>query len=269
MAVEWRLIRDSARPGSEQLALEEAAAETARSEGIGTVRVYGWQPSCLSLGYNQDPATVDWEYCEAAGIDVTRRQTGGGGILHDATGDVAYTIVAPREAVPGDLLACYRELCRPILTALEAVGLDATLAETSRDALFAPACYLRDVHPAHDIVVDGAKVSGNAQYRQRDAVIQHGSITYDVEPASSLAVFEDHGLTEATVRERVTSVRDHTDATREDLWDALETALADWSGATPGTWRSQERELAISLCAEKYERASWIHDRETPPVRRG
>src|SRR6056297_3286514 len=184
---EWRLIRDEPRTGATQMALEEIAARTALEDDLRTVRVYSWEPSTLSLGYRQDAESVDWEFCERERVDVTRRQTGGGGIYHDRDADISYTIVAPAEEVPGDLMECYALFCEPILEALNRLGLDADFAEVPKSSIHQPSCYLRDVNPAHDVVVhtdDGPsmKVSGNAQYRRRDAVIQHGSISYDCEP---------------------------------------------------------------------------------------
>ena len=76
-AVDWRLIREEARPGPMQMALDEVAAETAAAGGPATLRTYRWEPSCLTLGRHQDPETVDWAFCEREGIDVTRRSAGG------------------------------------------------------------------------------------------------------------------------------------------------------------------------------------------------
>ncbi|PSP71792.1 lipase, partial [Halobacteriales archaeon QH_6_68_27] len=63
---EWRLIREEARAGPLQMALDEVAARAA-AEGVCTARVYRWEPGTLSLGYHQDPRTVDWEFCEREG----------------------------------------------------------------------------------------------------------------------------------------------------------------------------------------------------------
>ncbi len=115
----WRLIRDEPRDGATQMALEEIAARAALEDDVRTVRTYAWEPSTLSLGYRQDAETVDWEFCEREGIDVTRRQTGGGGIYHDRHADISYTIVAPADEVPGDLMDCYELFCEPILEAFD------------------------------------------------------------------------------------------------------------------------------------------------------
>ena len=160
---EWRLIRERGRPGPMQMALDEVAAETAARGGPRTVRVYRWSSGTLSLGYHQEADTVDWDHCADAGIDVTRRRTGGGGIYHDIVGDISYSVIAPAEALPGELEAAYNRLCEPVLAGLDRLGVGASFLDEPAPALHRPACYLRALDPAHDIGVDGKKNSGKAQ----------------------------------------------------------------------------------------------------------
>jgi len=264
---EWRLIRDEPRAGATQMALEEIAARTALEDDLRTVRVYSWEPSTLSLGYRQDADTVDWDFCEREGIDVTRRQTGGGGIYHDRYADISYTIVAPADEVPGDLMDCYELFCEPVLEAFDRIGIDAAFASAEQASIYQPSCYLRDINPAHDIVAsaaagaDAKKISGNAQYRQRDVVIQHGSISYDLEPRAHVGVF-DTDLVESTFIDRVTSIRDETGIDRDAAVNAVAGALGDWADATDSTWRDAELAAARKLAARKFGSDAWVRDRE-------
>ena len=262
---EWRLIREEPWSGPMNMALDEIAAETAADGGPRTLRVYRWEPSTLSLGYHQDPDTVDWDYCAAEGITVTRRQTGGGGIYHDGHGDISYSIVAPAGELPGELVASYRLLCTPVLDAFDRLGVPAAFAETGRPALHDPACYLRELHPAHDVVVpdeDGPrKVSGNAQHRRTDAVVQHGSLTYAVCPDRHLAAFAAPGVDATTFRERVTGIEEHADVTRADAVATLEAALRDWADAAEGSWTTDELTRARERATEKYGSDEWTNRR--------
>ncbi|MBZ6494229.1 lipoate--protein ligase family protein [Natrinema longum] len=264
---EWRVIRDGSREGAMQMALEEVAARTALEDGVRTVRTYSWEPSTLSLGYRQDADTVDWDFCEREGIDVTRRQTGGGGIYHDRFADISYTIVAPADEVPGDLMDCYELFCDPILEAFDRMSVDAAFASAEQDAIYQPSCYLRDINPAHDIVApanagDGAnKISGNAQYRQRDVVIQHGSISYGLEPRNHVGVF-DADLAESTFTDRVTSVRDVAGIDRDDAVETIAESLRDWCDADESSWRDGELEAARALADRKFGADEWVRDRE-------
>ena len=279
---DWRLIREESRPGPMQMALDEAAAETAAAGGPATIRTYRWEPSCLTLGYQQGPDTVDWAFCEREGIDATRRQTGGGGIYHDNGGDIAYSIAVPAGDVPGRLLDCYHLLCEPILDAFARLGIDADYVEESVPELYHPACYLRELHPAHDVVAgqtseteaDAAgtgrrrKIAGNAQYRKRDAVIQHGSLTFSVDAERHLGVFADSPVTPEAFRERVVGIDELADVDRETAVASVEDALAAWVSENEdaeldrdGSWTKAEIERAEELVETKYGADDWVHTR--------
>ena len=258
---EWRLIREEARDGPMQMALDEIAAETAAAGGPRTVRVYRWKPSTLSLGYGQDPNTVDWDHCATEGVSVTRRQTGGGGIYHDVDGDVSYSIVAPKSELPGDLMDAYHLLCEPILGAFDRLGVDADYVSDSVPEIWKPACYLRELHPAHDIVAAGRKISGNAQYRRRESVVQHGSLTYAVQAADHLDVFAGHDVTPERFRDRVVGIEELADVSRPEMVSTVEETLSEWADAEEGSWTDEELERARERAEEKYANDEWVRRR--------
>ena len=263
---DWRLIREEAHDGPTNMALDEVAAATAAAGGPRTVRVYRWDPGTVSLGYRQDGATIDRSAIEREGFDAVRRPTGGGAIFHDNWGDISYSIVAPAPELPGDLLEAYELLLTPLFDAFNRLGVPARSATESLPAIHEPACYLREVHPAHDVVVstDGEprKISGNAQYRRRDAVVQHGSITFASDPERHLSIFADPGVDPETFAGRVTSVREHADVGKEEVVRALETALEEWTGAEEGTWTEAERERARERVRNKFGTDAWTWHRE-------
>ncbi len=281
--LDWRLVREELLEGPEAMAYDEVAAETVAEGGPATVRVYQWLPPTLSLGYAQDPDTVDWEFCAETGIDVVRRRTGGGAIYHDTHGDVSYSIVAPADALSGDLTESYAELCEPLLAALSELGIDAGFADEAAPAQYEPACYLRATDPAHDVVgPDGRKLSGNAQYRTRDAVVQHGSLTFTVRPERHLDCFADPGVTPEAFAERVTGVKelggssydppspdqeevgpmDSFDYQREATVRTLEECLAGYVDADDGDWTGDEDARAAEIADERYRSEAWTRDGE-------
>jgi lipoate-protein ligase A len=255
---EWRLIREEARSGPENMALDEVAAETAAAGGPRTLRVYRWDPGTLSLGYRQPADTVDWEFCERVGIPVVRRPTGGGGIYHDAIGDISYSIVVPAEDVPGDLMETYTHLLEPVLDALDRMDVPATIAEEPAAAIHEPSCYLRGIDPAHDVVVGGHKIGGTAQYRTREAVVQHGSITFARATERHLGCFAGAPDPE-TFEGRVTSIREQAGIDRERAVACLESTLEEWADADEGTWTGDELERAAELAAGRFDDDAWTH----------
>lgn len=260
---EWRIIAEESWDGPTNMALDEIAAETAAAGGPRTLRVYRWEPSTLSLGYNQDPETIDWAFCEREGITVTRRPTGGGAIYHDSWGDVSYSIIVPADEVPGNLMDCYELLCEPVLSAFQRMRVDAHFADEEQPAIYEPACYLRPLHPAHDVVgPDGRKISGNAQYRQRDVVVQHGSLTFSTTPERHCACFTGHpdpevGPDPEAFADRVSGIDEYADVNRDGVVDTLASTLAEWAEADEGTWTDDELERARDLAARKHETDAW------------
>jgi len=141
------------------------------------------------------------------------------------------------------------------------MGVPAHVAEEPQPALHHPACYLRKLHPAHDVVVGGRKISGNAQYRQKDAVIQHGSITFARETERHLATFADPGVTPDEFEARVTSVRSEAGIDRDAAVEAVETALAAWADAEPGGWTDEELARAETIAEERFADDEWTRRR--------
>ncbi|MFB6174025.1 MAG: biotin/lipoate A/B protein ligase family protein, partial [Halobacteriales archaeon] len=226
--LDWRLIREETRPGAMQMALDEVAAETAAETGTATARVYRFKPTALTLGYAQDAGTVDWAACEAAGVDVVRRRTGGGGILHHTVGDVSYSLAVPADALPG-ARESYRLLLEPVVRTFERMHVDARPAGTERPGVHEPSCYLRGIDPDHDLVVgddDGVrKVGGTAQHRGREAVLQHGSLVFSAFPERHLAAFADPGVDAAGFRERVAGLDEYSAEPRTGVVGLLEAML--------------------------------------------
>jgi lipoate-protein ligase A len=247
------------------MAFDEVAAETVRSGGPATVRLYRWTPSTVSLGYGNDADIVDREYCAENAVDVTRRQTGGGAIYHDTVGDVAYSIIAPKAAFSGDVTESYRELLEPVLAAFESVGAGVGFADSDAPEIWKPMCYLRALDPAHDLVApDGRKIAGNAQHRSRDVIVQHGSLTFSSDPDRRLAPFVDPPVSPSAFADRVCGLTDLVDLDRPAFVDRLETELAEWADAEPGDWTDAERERATELSKRKYDNERWVTDRSDP-----
>lgn len=265
--MDWRLIPEERLEGPLSMAFDEVAAETVATGGPATVRLYRWTPSTVSLGYGNDGSIVDWTYCEESEVDVTRRQTGGGAIYHDGFGDVAYSIIAPRSAFPGDVTECYRQLLAPVLAAFEAIDAGVGFADSEAAALWEPICYLRALDPAHDLVApDGRKIAGNAQYRTREAIVQHGSLTFGSDPEAHLAPFVDPPIDTEAFADRVCGLAgiEGVDAGRSAFVDRLEAELASWADADPGAWTDAECDRAAELRERKYGHDRWVRDRVDP-----
>lgn len=175
-AATWRLIVDGEADGPTNMALDDAILEAVSEEAsLPTLRFYGWSPPCLTLGRSQPQAEADLEACRAAGVDVVRRPSGGQAILHgdELTYSIALLQSDPR--AEGGVLEVYRLLSDGLLDGLCRLDVCAVSAAGKPDgAVRTPICF--ETPAAYEIVADGRKLVGSAQWRARGAVLQHGTL---------------------------------------------------------------------------------------------
>ncbi len=234
---------------------------------LPTLRFYAWQPPCLSLGYGQRAADVDFVRLAAAGWDVVRRPTGGRAILH--TDELTYSLILPADdpISEGGILPSYRRIRCALTAGLKRLGVTPDPDTDSAAVSAGPVCF--NSPGRYEITVNGRKLIGSAQARRRGGVLQHGSLplfgdlaricdalTYPDEAARELgrAQVRAHATTLAAVL-RVTHV-DWTAAA-----DALASGFAEVFDVTFGGGLSQlspaERDTADRLVADVYGTLAW------------
>lgn len=177
----WRLIDTGFLDGHSNMAIDEALLRSFDpASSLPVLRLYGWLRPSLSLGRFQKAAEVlDLEKCLDAGVSVVRRITGGGVIYH--ADELTYSIVCSPGQIPpsssikdsfrvltGFLLDFYRRLGLDAEYALDVATAGARLGERT-DFCFAG-------RESYDILIEGCKIGGNAQRRQKNIIFQHGSI---------------------------------------------------------------------------------------------
>ncbi|MGD9253963.1 MAG: hypothetical protein PVG92_08530, partial [Holophagae bacterium] len=124
----WRLIIDGDLAGAANMARDVAILEAVASGGSPpTLRLYGWNPPCLTLGRHQGVDAANFEFCRSNGIDIVRRPTGGRALLHHL--EQTYSVVAPLGAgpLPKPLQEAYRTICRALVAAMQSLGVRAEL----------------------------------------------------------------------------------------------------------------------------------------------
>jgi lipoate-protein ligase A len=157
------------------MALDEALMESAR-RGLATLRFYEWRPGCLSFGRNQI-ARERYDRAEAKrlGIDIVRRPTGGRAVYHDR--ELTYSLTAPADAW-GSMKEAYTRINRALSAGLRRLGVPASVAAHDQGRPSprptVRACF-RDPLPG-EVMADGCKLVGSAQWRKKGALLQHGSI---------------------------------------------------------------------------------------------
>jgi lipoate-protein ligase A len=194
----WRLLRTAPASGAWNMAVDEAILEAVGRETVpATLRLYSWQPACLSLGYAQPSEDVDQEALRKRGWELVRRPTGGKAILH--TDEITYSVIGPEhdERLSGGVLESYLKLSQALIRTLGNLNISAESVErpagarnstdrqaadnaterdffTERASEQNPVCF--EVPSTYEITIQGRKIIGSAQARRKEGVLQHGSL---------------------------------------------------------------------------------------------
>ena len=248
----WRLLPYEKQDDSyAKMALDEAIlTSVARKEAPITLRFYHWPRPAVALGYFQAVAQeINVDACERDGLEIFRRMTGGGAVYKDPAGELNYSLIIPENhpLLPRDVMSSYRVIQQGIIKGLENLGLQPELTGIN------------------DIVLDGKKISGNAQTRKQGVVFQHGTLLldFDVEKMAtylqiSKEKLSDKGLAE--IRNRVGTLREYLPQTSiADMEKALIRGFAQNFKAEmkPGEITDREQELKQELYKQKYSTREW------------
>lgn len=167
------------------LALEEFVADKYDEEAF-----FVWQSEpTVIIGRNQDlESEVNLEYCQANGVDIVRRRSGGGCVYSDK-GNIMISYISHR----GDAAAVFQRYLSALTSCLASIGLEAVSSERN------------------DVLVGGKKVSGNALQQLQDKSIAHGTLLFSTDlDALETAVrppvekLSRHGI--KSVRQRVANL---------------------------------------------------------------
>jgi lipoyl(octanoyl) transferase len=267
MTDNWRYIITPPSHGAWNMAVDEAVLESAgRGDSLPTIRLYAWQPACLSLGYAQSFKDVDLPRLKAKGWELVRRATGGRAILH--TDELTYSVAtSPEEArMSGTVLESYQRLAKALVIAVRALGLPVEMEENSppASATKGPVCF--EVPSAYEIVVGGKKLIGSAQTRKRTGILQHGTFPLwgDLTRITEALVFPDEQarlaageklLARAVTAESVTGRIIPWESAAAAFLTAFESSLD--IKLAPGELTPLEKERAAELVKNKYDHPAW------------
>ena len=183
-----RVILDGARDPRVNMAIDEAILRMRPGTGVDTLRIYTWLPTGVSIGRSQDPhKAVNIREAERRGYPLVRRPTGGRALLHSSTGEVTYSIVLSSNTplYKLDVATSAAKIAEGVAEAARLLGLDARVGGY-RGLGGEELCYLTE--GASDVTVEGKKISGSAQVRTGEALLQHGTLLLDFDPREWVAV---------------------------------------------------------------------------------
>jgi lipoate-protein ligase A len=270
----WRLLlhRDPAR-GAWNMAADEAVLESAgRGDSLPTLRLYAWEPACLSLGYAQSFSDVDLPRLLKHGWEVVRRPTGGRAVLH--TNEITYSVIAPlsEPRVAGTVLESYNRLAAALVEALRLLSLPVKVQERTENTNKStnPVCF--EVPSTYEITVDGKKLVGSAQARRKEGVLQHGSLPLTGDLGRILQVLAFHD--EEARQNAATRLLEHATTVQTALgrnvgWDeAAQAYVAAFRSVLgldfqPDDLTPAEIARAAELVTNKYAHPDWTQKQKS------
>ncbi len=193
---EWYFINSGPCTPSFNMALDEALLDWhSKGELPPIIRFYEWNPATLSIGYFQQALRdINIEEVKRQQLGFVRRPTGGRAVLHDK--ELTYSIIVTESYpnMPQTVTEAYRVLSEGLLLGFQNLGLDAYFSvpdtEEKRADLKQPksaVCF--DAPSWYELVVEGKKVAGSAQTRQKGVILQHGAILLELDEEKLLSVF--------------------------------------------------------------------------------
>ncbi|ERN53041.1 lipoate--protein ligase family protein [Alkalihalophilus marmarensis] len=269
----WRFIDSGNCSPAYNMALDEALLDWHSKGKIPpTIRFYGWNPATLSIGYFQKvEKEVNMKAVKDYGLGFVRRPTGGRGVLHDQ--ELTYSVIVSEDhpEMPATVTEAYRVISEGILEGFKKVGLDAYFAvprtDEEKNALKNPrsaVCF--DAPSWYELVVEGRKVAGSAQTRQKGVILQHGSIILDIDEDK---LFDLFNYPSERVRERmqknfknkavaINALRE-TSLTMEEAKEAFHYGFEKGLGITlePYSLTMDEEAEVWKIAHERYEQDSW------------
>src|SRR5271163_3168902 len=131
----WRFLPFSMASAAENMAVDETILNSYLAEDAPpTLRLYGFAPPAVSLGYAQKMSRTDVITLREQGLDVVRRPTGGRAVLH--FNDLTYALVAPvrssdrtvaRGILPNGVVEAHTEICRALILTFAQFGISLNL----------------------------------------------------------------------------------------------------------------------------------------------
>lgn len=273
MTETWNFINTGSQDPYYNMAMDEALLNfVSRGEIDPVIRFYTWNPATLSIGYFQRlQKEIDIDKVNEKGFGLVRRQTGGRGVLHDK--ELTYSVIVPESHpnMPSTITEAYRVISQGLLEGFKNLGFETYFAvprsKEEREKLKQPrssVCF--DAPSWYELVVEGRKIAGSAQTRQKGVILQHGSILQDIDidELFDMFIFKNDRLKakmkEAFV-EKAVAINDisETHITLSEMEKAFEEGFKTGLNIEFKPLELSEQQLAeVKELEEKYRSDDWM-----------
>ncbi len=277
----WRFLHTGAGDAAYNMAVDEALLlAVSKGDSLPIVRFYRWLPAAMSIGcFQKSISEINLAALREHGYGFVRRPTGGRAVFHDS--ELTYSIIVSEqdEQIPRTVNEAYRVLSEGLLFGFRKIGLNAEMIHLheksqhpSDQQLRTAACF--DAPSWYELVVEGKKIAGSAQTRQKGVLLQHGSILLELDIHKYLQMLVvDERLSRDRLAKKLTNnavaindlrrlkglptlqISDIEEPFKQGLREALG---IDW---VFDQLTVAEQEKALELVREKYGTDSWNYQK--------
>ncbi|MFD3447284.1 lipoate--protein ligase [Microbacteriaceae bacterium 4G12] len=200
------------------------------------------EPSII-IGKNQNTVEeIHADYVREKGIHVVRRLSGGGAVYHDL-GNLNFSFITKDD---GESFHNFKKFTEPVIEALRKLGVNAELSGRN------------------DILAEGRKISGNAQFSTKGRMFSHGTLLFDShmeDVVSALNVKMDKIQSKGikSVRSRVANIREflQQDVTIEQFKSLLLQSIFKGDKIPEYVLTEQDWKEIEKLSTERYRNWDW------------
>ncbi|MEI2663591.1 lipoate--protein ligase [Rossellomorea sp. LJF3] len=200
------------------------------------------EPSII-IGKNQNTIEeINTDYVEKQGLHVVRRLSGGGAVYHDL-GNLNFSFITKDD---GESFHNFKKFTEPVVTALHKLGVKAELSGRN------------------DIIAEGRKISGNAQFSTKGRMFSHGTLLFDSEMenvVSALRVKKDKIESKGikSIRSRVANISEFLtkQMTIEEFRSTLLDFIFDGSDVEEYVLTEEDWKNIHELSKERYQNWDW------------
>ena len=253
------------------MAIDEAIfLSCQQGKSLPTIRLYGWTPPAVSLGYFQKAENaINFEACKRRGVDVVKRLSGGRAVLHDK--ELTYSLICPEGTPPfgKTILETYKTISMCLISALKNLNLDVKwVTSKEKHSSFR---HLNDKTVScfsspswYEITVEGKKICGSAQKRGGGTWLQHGAILLEHDVEMLVEVLKSGKSKQEFMDEicsSTTSINNHL-GKKIDFYELKALVLKGFEAnlgisLKRGNLTDYEYQLKNQLLKEKYQNKEW------------
>lgn len=247
------------------MAVDEAILLSQREQSTPTLRFYDWETPAFSFGYFQDIASeVDIDGCHADGIELVKRMTGGGTVVHGW--ELTYTLVLPRGAGEIGVSEVYQRIGQSLVKAFQKLGVPAQCYAVCADSpsavrnrTYRSEANICLTNPAeYDVMCKDKKLAGVSVRRNRDGILFQGYISLDMPPSSILTRVSKAPDVQKMLREKSAAINaEGRFVTRDALIQAISETFDLEIAFKSGKLSLAEQAQAETLAETKYATTAW------------